>query len=65
MTITKNVRLLKELMKRYELTRPKVAEILGMSLSSVDAWLADITSTRYRKMPSRMLELLKFKLGEM
>ena len=64
MTLSKNVRLLKSLMVKHELTRPEVGEILGMSLSSVDAWLANQGSTRHRKMPDRIIELLMFKLGE-
>ena len=64
MSISNNIKILKALMKKHELTRPDVAALLCMSLSSIDAWLTDNGSTRYRKMPDRMLDLLQYKLGE-
>lgn len=55
---------LKELMdQETDLTRPLVAEIVGMSRAAVDMWLRPPGTTNWRPMQERYLRLLEFELG--
>ena len=59
-------------MKKYDLTRRQVSELLGISCKKVeiwrtptcDAWLAKPGSSNYNDMPDHRLELLRLKLGD-
>lgn len=61
---SKNVKTLRLIMTEHKLTRRDVSTLLSMSISSIDAWLSPNSSARHRKMPDRMLELLKLKIKE-
>ena len=53
---------LRTLMLRHSLTRPAVAELCGVSLSTVGSWLAPPGAVRRREMPERALRLLRLAL---
>jgi transcriptional regulator with XRE-family HTH domain len=61
--LSDNARELYKIMKNKKFTRKKIAELIGVHVSTVDAWLAPIDAARHRNMSSRMLILLKFKLN--
>lgn len=42
---------LKRMMKHFCLTRPKVAEVLEVNVSTVDRWLVPSDKVSHRKMP--------------
>jgi hypothetical protein len=46
-----------------DLTRPLIAEIVGMSRPLVDMWLRPRDTPNYRFMPDRAIRLLEFELG--
>lgn len=52
-----------ELRKVYNLTRPRVAQHCGVSLSAVDRWFYNPGGKWYRKAPERAVSLLEFALG--
>jgi transcriptional regulator with XRE-family HTH domain len=54
---------LRKIIKHHNFTRKDVSEILCVSKSTINSWLAPENSVAYRKMPKRMLELLKLKIG--
>lgn len=54
---------LRLLMRRHRLTRAAVAELLGVSRATVDAWLRPPGNRAHRAMPAPMLELLRLRLG--
>lgn len=53
---------LRALMREYGLTQPRVAELAGVSLKTVESWLAVPGAVAYRRMAPRHLELIQFKL---
>lgn len=55
---------LKAYHKRYHMTRPEIAEIVGVSVSRVDSWLYPPENRHYRAMPERLLRLFEFELGK-
>ena len=42
---------LKRMIKHFSLTRPKVAEVIGVNVSTVDRWLVPSDKVSHRKMP--------------
>ncbi len=59
-----NAERLRELMKSRELTRPAVAELAGVSVKTVDSWLAAEGAASHRPMPGRAIELVELKLAK-
>lgn len=53
---------LRALMGEYQLTRPQTAELAGVSVYTLDAWLSSKRSKKHRNMPDRSLELIRLKL---
>lgn len=53
---------LREIIEKYDLTRPQVAEFLRVSIKAVDNWLSPLTSKSYRKMSNGYLDLLNLKI---
>jgi DNA-binding transcriptional regulator YiaG len=49
---------LKRFMKHFELTRPQVANHLGVNVSTVDRWLTPEGSSSHRNMPAMARKLL-------
>lgn len=47
-----------QIMDQHKLTRKKVAEILDVSPETVKAWLANIDTTKFRRMPGHRIETL-------
>lgn len=58
-----NAETLRLLMRRHGLTRAAVAETLGVSHATVDAWLRPPRNRAHRAMPDPMIELLRLKLA--
>lgn len=54
---------LKKLMKQHKLTRPAVAEMIKVSVRTIDSWLAYPNASHSRGMSSTSLELFKLKLN--
>lgn len=55
-------RRLRDLMRTHHLTRRAVADRLGVSITTVHAWLRPERSAAHRRMPARMLRLLELEL---
>ncbi len=55
---------MKRLIAKHELKLRQVADFCMVAYDTVLAWNAGRASTRWRRMPNRALELLKFRLGE-
>lgn len=53
---------LKSLIQQHKLKRQEVADLLGVSITTIHSWLLPITSKAHRPMPKPMLELLRLKL---
>lgn len=56
-------RLLK-LMSRHGLDRDRVAKLLGVSESTVQAWLKSLNSKSSRRIPQQMLDLLEYRIAD-
>lgn len=54
-----NSKILRIIMKEYNLTRLQIAKILLVSLPTVVSWLSQVKSKKHREMPDRMIEFLK------
>ena len=52
------------LIDKHDLTRSKVAELAGVSIHTVNSWLASDNAKAHRPCPDRNIELLTLKLGE-
>lgn len=61
--MTNNDRL-REIIKREHLKRRQVAELLGVSLDTVHAWLRPEGNRSYRDCPARQVEFLELKLEQ-
>lgn len=59
---SKNGEKLYELIQRHGLTRPEVAEILGLPVTTIHNWLRPVDNAAHRDMSDQMLELLELKL---
>lgn len=57
-------RALHDLMTARGIDRRAVSELLGVSRTTVEAWLAPETSGRYRNCPAQMVELLDLKTAK-
>ena len=55
---------LRATMLAHHLTRPQVAALCGVALSTVGSWLAPPEAERHRKMPSRHLLMLELRIRE-
>ncbi len=64
MTPATNADRLRALMKKHGLTRPAVAEKLGVSRATVNTWLAPPGASSHVPMPGHRLELLEIKLKQ-
>lgn len=53
---------LKRFMKHFELTRPQVAKLVGVNVSTVDRWLTPEDAASHRDMPNMARELLHCKV---
>lgn len=53
---------LRHIMDRNDLRNKDVAEMLCVSLKTVESWLADTKAPSYRNMPPRHLNMLSFAL---
>lgn len=60
----KNADRLRQLMKKHDLTRKRVAELARRGVSTVDTWLAPATAKSYHPMPDNALALIELELGE-
>lgn len=49
---------LRLMMKKHSLTNAKVAELLGVSVKTVESWLAAPGSASHRNMPARYVRAL-------
>ena len=54
---------LREIMLERDLTRPAVAELLGVANVTVDSWLAPPEAKLHIVMPNHRLDYLKLALG--
>jgi transcriptional regulator with XRE-family HTH domain len=61
--MTNNERLA-ELRAYYKLSLKHLAYLLDMSPSGISSWLAEPGTVNHRNMPSRILELLEYKLKD-
>lgn len=57
-----NAARLRALMQRHKLTYAKVAELAGVSIKTVEGWMATPGAGHYRNMPTRAIELIELKL---
>ncbi len=55
---------LQVLMRDHNLTRPQVARLAGVALSTVNAWLAPPWAVRRREIPARAMRLLELELEQ-
>jgi len=54
---------LRATMLAHKLTRPQVAALCGVALSTVGSWLAPPEANRHREMPARHLTMLELRLA--
>lgn len=54
---------LRALIRRHKLTRPQVAELAGVTLKTVESWLASEGSASRRVMPQRAIDLIELRLA--
>lgn len=54
---------LRALMRRHKLTRPQVAELAGVTLKTVESWLASEGSASRREMQQRSVDLIELRLA--
>jgi hypothetical protein len=55
---------LRALIEEFGLTRPAVAELLGVERVTVNSWLAPVGSPSHRAMPDNLLRLAMLELGK-
>lgn len=56
---------LRDLMARHRLTQREVADLGGVSLKTVESWLASPESANHRTMPERAVQLIKLSLPQL
>ena len=54
---------LKALIAGHELTRQEAADLLAVSIHTVDSWLKPPSSTSHNRVSAQTVELLRLKLG--
>lgn len=54
---------LRVLMARHDMTRREVAELAGVTLKTVESWLASPGSASRRQMQQRSLDLIELRLA--
>lgn len=54
---------LRSLITQHKLSRARVAELCGVSIHAVNAWLLPRAAKAWRSMPDRVLRLLKLDLA--
>lgn len=56
---TTNRDALRSLMKKHSLTNAQVAEVAGVSVKTVESWVAEPKAASWRPMPERQLKAFK------
>lgn len=57
-----NAETLRQIMQDHGLTRVDTAKLLGVSLKTIEGWLATPGCSSHRKVKSNMIELLRLKV---